>query len=206
MMVHKWGEIGNVWFINVHKSESMEVNICEYMWIWVWDGLGLLRNGAQLMVMILNHWIFGYHIFGQTDTYEPQTPSSKCILAVKWQSCGSYTDTGFTTYTVIDLIFLFNNCIQRAHLNVLITIFCILGVAVYRECNANWFDKSWYDHEAAYTLQELLPLISTESTATHATICRLILPHLATCTNRSPCIQVTKHRCLQKALHVLCKS
>ena len=30
MMVHKWGEIGNVWFINVHKSESMEVNICEY--------------------------------------------------------------------------------------------------------------------------------------------------------------------------------
>lgn len=22
-----------------------------------------------------NHWIFGYHIFGQTDTSEPQTPS-----------------------------------------------------------------------------------------------------------------------------------
>ena len=194
MMVHKWGEIGNVWFINVHKSESMEVNICEY-------GFGSASKWGAIDGHD-NHWIFGYQIFGQTNTYEP----SKCILAVKWQSCGSYTDTGFTTYTVIDLIFLFNNCIQRAHLNVLITIFCILGVAVYRECNANWFDKSWYDHEAAYRLQELLPLISTKSTATHATICRLILPHLATCTNRSPCIQVTKHRCLQKALHVLCKS
>lgn len=44
MMVHKWGEIGNVWFINVHKSESMEVNICEYGFGMVWVCFEMGRN------------------------------------------------------------------------------------------------------------------------------------------------------------------